>query len=247
MNKVFAELMRRSGHKYRFHGFELCWLGGRDLMNKALRTTSETLSNIIPVKFFQNQMPKDGLENIIEEYYSAFKDPELGTMSHAQKWREYAEMHIKTMIVVIDHFLRSLLSQCCSDKEVAQQLWKNAMDDQLDDAYKCALAHAEFLVDSELLRRPYTYNHYFNENIKRPKATTAAAAQSANSNSISSSSINVKLSVPLQQSNRTHADQVKENIFDVLKSYYKIARERFVNGICQQVVSRPTGVNAKER
>lgn len=83
----------------------------------------------------------------------------------AQKWREYAKMHIKTVIAVIDHFLRSLLSQCCSDKEVAHQLWENAMHDQLIDAYKRALAHAEFLVDSELLGRPYTYNHYFKENL----------------------------------------------------------------------------------
>lgn len=83
MNEVFAELMRRSGHKYRFHGFELCWLGGSDLMNKVLRTTPESLSNIIPVKLFQNEMPKDGLENIIEEHYSGFKGPELGTVSKA--------------------------------------------------------------------------------------------------------------------------------------------------------------------
>ncbi|KAH7631146.1 hypothetical protein B0T09DRAFT_398779 [Sordaria sp. MPI-SDFR-AT-0083] len=228
MNEVFAELMRRSGHKYRFHGFELCWLGGSDLMNKVLRTTPHPLSNIIPVKFFQNQMPKDGLEGIIEEHYLGFKGPKLGTFGGS----------------VLTIF----------DKEVAQQLWENAMHDQLDEAYKGALAHAEFLVDSELLGRPYTYNHYFNENLERarsrriaatqaqkahaqPSATTAAAAEFAKSDSSSnSSSIKVKISVPLQQPSKTHADQVKENI-DVLKSYYKIARKRFVDAICQQVVS----------
>lgn len=44
-------------------------------MNKVLRTTPESLSNIIPVKFFQNEMPKDGIENIIEEHYFGVQRP----------------------------------------------------------------------------------------------------------------------------------------------------------------------------
>ena len=82
MNEVYAELMRRSGHKYRFHGFEHCWLGGSDLMNKVLRTTPEALNNIIPITSFQAQMPRDGLENVIEEHYSECKGPDLGAVSY---------------------------------------------------------------------------------------------------------------------------------------------------------------------
>lgn len=172
----------------------------------------------------------------------------------SEKWREFAELHIKTIIVVIDHFLRSLLAQGCSDKEVAHQLWENAMHDQLVDAYKRALAHAEFLVDSELLGRPYTYNCYFNENLQRARNRRLAAAQAAQSaqsdeskaavtvtaESADSSSSSTNLSTDVQQNqpSKTNADQVKEDIFDILESYYKIARVRFVDAICQQVVSR---------
>jgi hypothetical protein len=112
------------------------------------------------------------------------------------------------------------------------------MHDQLIDAYKRALAHAEFLVDSELRGRRYTYNHHFNQNLQRArnrrvaaaqaqtahaqsKATAAAAAESAN---FDSNSPNVNASVPLQQPDKTNAD-------------HKIARKRFVDAICQQVVS----------
>lgn len=81
LNEVFAESMRRSGHKYRFCDSELGGQEGNDLKNKFLRAIPEHLRNMIPLELFLNQVPKEGLANIIEQHYTGFKGPELGTVS----------------------------------------------------------------------------------------------------------------------------------------------------------------------
>jgi hypothetical protein len=36
--------------------------------------------------------------------------------------------------------------------------------------------------------------------------------------------------------NRSNAEQVKEDIHDILQSYYKVARKRFVDNVCRTVI-----------
>ena len=52
-----------------------------------------------------------------------------------------------------------------------------------------------------------------------------------------------RLVVPLEHlksysRNKGNAEQVREDIHDTLKSYYKVARKRFVDNVCQQAIHR---------
>lgn len=60
---------------------------------------------------------------------------------------------------------------------------------------------------------PSTVNHYFNANLQKKRNERQAVVD------------------------RDNTQQVCEDIADSLASYYKVARKRFVDSVCQQVVN----------
>lgn len=107
------------------------------------------------------------------------------------------------------------------------------------------MEHARFLLTVERESKPMTYNHYFNANLQKARSGRLMAAAKANSavphcNKCSQAVGNQKMiststlgSIAVDKSN---ARQTCEDVHDILQSYYKVARKRFVDVICQQVI-----------
>jgi hypothetical protein len=147
--------------------------------------------------------------------------------------------HVETVIVVVHYFIVMLLRQTFADQRMREELWESVLLEKLQTAYARAKDHADFLLDIEINGRPSTYNHYFFDNLQmaRSQRLTQALRVAANDKLQDGDLIKVDLStVPNQVISKSNAEQVKEDIHDILESYYKVSCKRFVDLICRQAI-----------
>lgn len=143
--------------------------------------------------------------------------------------------------MVVQNFIMKVLSVIITDKVVRDTLCEEVLFDKLLAAHKRAMDHARFLLDVEINARPYTYNHYFAANLNKRKLQRFEKMFHDNgepSNTFGTAD-NRSLTIAKfrdLQFKQSNAEQVHEDIHDILLSYYKVSRKRFVDAICQQVI-----------
>jgi hypothetical protein len=145
--------------------------------------------------------------------------------------------HVSRSIGLVHDYVSKLLTRICPDKQVRSQLWETVLVDQLRKAYVRAMDQARFLLRIEQQGRPCTYNHYFNSEVQkkrqdRMKKLTEAASYT-NNKGVERITV---ASVQNMVTNKANAQQMREDILDVLTSYYKVSRKRIVDNICTQVI-----------
>ncbi|KAG7126017.1 hypothetical protein HYQ44_001057 [Verticillium longisporum] len=192
----------------------------------------------------------------IARIYDSSRGPELGTFGgsalaeafrdQSQKWEPLALRYTSQAIRIVHHFIVELLKVVCPDENMRGHLMRMVLQQKLCNSYKRAMKHTQFILDIERNGPPYTLNHYFNENLQ--KCRTARLAASISTHSILPSSnrnasgnrIREITIDPSQLSeittHKSNSLQVHEDIHDILKSYYKVARKRFVDVVCQQSI-----------
>lgn len=145
-------------------------------------------------------------------------------------------------------YISELLDVLCPSKQIRAQLWDSILLDKLRAAYHHAMAHARFLLAMERDGRPTTFNHYFNANLQRKRNERLAESLKKIAVKFNDGYVDGDddgdddLYIPLSQlsahaSDKDNAQQICEDVVDTLASYYKVARKRFVDTICQQVVN----------
>ncbi|KAF2788844.1 hypothetical protein K505DRAFT_285390 [Melanomma pulvis-pyrius CBS 109.77] len=189
----------------------------------------------------------DSIMDHIEKVYQLNRGPELGTFSgsilsatfreQTEKWEPLVLAHVSRSIGLVHDYISKLLTCICPDKQVQNQLWETVLVDELRKAYARAMEQARFLLRIERQGRPSTYNHYFNSEVQKKRqyrmekiieAESYADSQSENLVPVSSLYNGVI--------NKENAQQIREDILDVLTSYYKVSRKRFVDNVCRQVI-----------
>jgi hypothetical protein len=152
------------------------------------------------------------------------------------------QSHTSAAIVIVHQFIKELLEEVCPDTCVRQELWETLLLDKLQEAYTKAMDHANFLLKIERQGILTTCNHYFNSNLQnaRGERVIAALKRSGTYQRLSLEEQDGWVFTDAQMSNlsidRSNIDQVREDIHDILKSYYKVSRKRFVDVVCQQVI-----------
>ncbi|KAL2266992.1 hypothetical protein VTJ83DRAFT_4269 [Remersonia thermophila] len=191
---------------------------------------------------------KGAIMSNIERHYSMSRGPELGTFGgsllamifreQASKWRSMVMAHVESVIVTVHQFIQTLLEETVEDKRMREELFEIVLLGHLQNAYRRAKEHAEFLLRIELDGRPSTYNHYFNDNLQVARSERLTVLVKATAVGQHSDDVyRIKLSdVGKIATNKSNADQVKEDIHDVLKSYYKVSRKRFVDTVCRVAI-----------
>ncbi|KAK3319348.1 P-loop containing nucleoside triphosphate hydrolase protein [Apodospora peruviana] len=186
------------------------------------------LDQIVPADKYTCAEPEGtSIMKYIEECYRDSRGPELGTFGgsmlamtfrdQAAKWHDIARYHVCIIIVVVHHFIKKLLNVVF-----------------LQDAYKRALDVNKHLINIELNVRPSTTNHYFSDNLSKARLERFTKDAKKHMTSLDGT---VKLSQLTRLVNdKGNVEQTKEDIHDILKSYYKVARKRFVDNINRQVV-----------
>lgn len=138
----------------------------------------------------------------------------------------------------VHDFTYKALAHVCPDEGVRSGLW-SVLQEQLVDRYRAAVDHVGFIIRVERFGTPLTTNHYFNENLQKCKADrlekllgkhaepqdTLAWPQVGKVVSLD----RIKKSMAMDNSEYTI-----QEIRDILESYYKVARKRFVDTVCMQ-------------
>lgn len=166
----------------------------------------------------------------------------LGTTfkEQSEKWEKLVLSHVSNAIVLVHHFINSLLKETFPEKHVREELWEGILLERLCDAYKAAMNHARFLLEIEREGKPITYNHYFNANLQRGRAKRMQdkidEMKGEDPDRVHWGSNSIIDLLCRLTFDKTNAAQVGEDIHDILAGYYKVARKRFVDVVCQQVV-----------
>jgi hypothetical protein len=155
-----------------------------------------------------------------------------------EKWEPLVLAHISKAIAVVHSFIVRLLEHICPDTQIRTQLWDNLVMEKVRGACNRAMDHARFLLSIERGDQPSTFNHYFNAEVQKKRlgrVETLIGKQNKfqddkKNNYMPTNSLRT-LAV-----DRGNMQQTSEDSLDVLTSYYKVSRKRFVNAICMQVI-----------
>lgn len=157
----------------------------------------------------------------------------------SEKWSPLVVSHTSKAILLVHDYIVKLLPKLCPDRQTRDQLWDTLIVDKLRDAYCRAMRHTYFLLKIERGGTPTTFNHYFNANLQKKRGERISHSLRSSSLSIDHSADRYVSLDTLSRhvTNKDNAQQICEDIMDILGSYYKVARKRFVDTICQQVVN----------
>ncbi|KAG9379918.1 Dynamin family protein [Pyrenophora tritici-repentis] len=169
------------------------------------------------------------LDNIISKD-SGIENPRSGITSWTEK------LYLQSRGVDLGIFGGTILSSAFREQS-----------DKWPSMAKIGITSSNILVSLERDKKPYTVNHYFNENLQIVRGNRKAAMLKAKSRQEikrgfhNSAQVSDNLIVDLEDvrsttKNKSNVDQVKEEIHDILWSYYRVARKRFVDNVYQQAV-----------
>ncbi|KAI1119357.1 interferon-induced GTP-binding protein Mx2 [Nemania sp. NC0429] len=199
----------------------------------------------------------------IERVYMSSRGQEMGTFAgsllgtmfqeQSKKWESITLVHVTMITWHVHHFIHEALRESCPDPKVFEELWNTYLLDELQGSYCAALEKAKLLLEIERNCCPITLNRSFYEILQKEQGKRFVSAMGELSIDgpgiphaypdspyqapedevlrISKSSLQ---SLALDKTNPEH---VREYMHDVLYSYYKISRERFVDVVCQQAVN----------
>ena len=135
-------------------------------------------------------------------------------------------------------FIDALLSALCLDEQVKLNLW-TFMLEELIRRYKKIMEHVKFVVRTEREGTLLTLNNNFNKNLEKARIERlmtnvrghAATVYDAGGSHPQSAVYMDKISRSVPMGNLDHT---VGDIHNILKAYYEVARERFVDTICIQ-------------
>lgn len=96
--------------------------------------------------------------------------------------------------------------------------------------------HARFLLAIERGGKPTTFNHYFNSTLQKKRTYRICKSYGELAININGGKYVPLASMGQRATDMDNAQQTREDILDALESYYKVARKRFVDVVCQHVV-----------
>jgi hypothetical protein len=126
----------------------------------------------------------------------------------------------------------------CPDDRIRDRIWEELLQDRVYAAYTRAIDQARFLLRVERDGKPTTYNHYFNSEMQQRRldridATIETQASKNDAEKVTLLPAATLSSLVVDEGN---VDQACEDILDILVSYYKVSRKRFVDAVCMQVI-----------
>ncbi|CAM1503103.1 Fc.00g078790.m01.CDS01 [Cosmosporella sp. VM-42] len=204
------------------------------------------LAEILTDPYQCSDPASDCILEFIEEEYITSRGYELGTFSsemlpvtfkeQSKKWPRIARAHVSNAILIVHHFISTVLETACPDPGIRNQLWTYLLE-ELQKRYQHAIEHTEFLLKVEFEGKTMTYNPTFDEALRRTKASQAALLEDHARKAIESEEMGTfSMVMNSMFGHKNPVEQTRRDIHDVLHSYYDIARSRFVDVICQQVI-----------
>ncbi|KAH7263114.1 P-loop containing nucleoside triphosphate hydrolase protein [Fusarium tricinctum] len=200
-------------------------------------------------------IPDGDILTYIENEYLTSRGYEIGTFSgemlpttfkeQTKKWGPMARAHVSNAILIVHHFIRTVLDSCCPDEPIREELWSFLLDD-LQGRYRRAVEHVEFLLKVEFEGKSITYDPTFNEALTNLKFAHAKGLGQEVEKSINALPDTERNLARVAQKARQLVDSrfekeeplktTRRDIHNVLQTFYSNARGRFVDVVCQQVI-----------
>ena len=195
----------------------------------------------------------------LTEVYTTSRGFEIGTFDpsllaiilkkQSINWNGLALGYISDVVFLTHSFIMDLLQLICSDRRVQIGL-RSMLMDGLISIYKQAFEHVQFILKVERTGTPRTLNHYFNDNLETRYVGYAVRAyyiymlcrrQQRMRDNAAQKSLDgckhgtvVRLHDIIQNHPMSNVQHIVQDLHDILESYYKVARKRFVDTVCMQ-------------
>lgn len=194
--------------------------------------------------------PAKDTESVMEwigHLYRRSRGFEIGTINpsllpslffeQTRSWHFYSIQHVRNIVFHVHGFIRELLGFLCEEHGVANRIWAK-LGMELRNTYTKALEHATFLVEVERTGNLITLNHYFADIVqKRRLARVEKRLKDLRTWTTNDDQKDTLLRLEDTLSAlASNDDHTIEDLHDSLKSYHKVARKRFVDAICKQVI-----------
>ncbi|KAI0848258.1 P-loop containing nucleoside triphosphate hydrolase protein [Daldinia vernicosa] len=216
----------------------------------------DTLDTVMP--------DTSGQEDIMDYISGVYRDsrgldlgiaggPLTSTMfkEQSKKWKPITLDYMSRVIWAVHHFIVQALEATCPDERVREELWSGYLLEELQKSYRGAMDKAKELLSIEREGIPLTLNHYFNDNLQKAqsgrlvshieKLGTEGDMGTPDANgTIIKSEPGIHLTWAQLKNlsfNMANSQYVQEYMHDLLKSYYKLSRKRFVDVVCQQAIN----------
>ncbi|KAK3317134.1 dynamin family protein [Cercophora scortea] len=197
----------------------------------------------------------DSINEHLEELYLKSRGYELGTFNwaiiptsfrdQAKKWENLTLAHVSNAILVVHHFIHEIIWETCPDAKIRTELWAFILDDLLE-CYHRAMEHAKFLLHVELNGNAVTCNPEFDSLLRRarhdgimgllqPHAVCLRKSDDPGLDTSKSRYVLLDQATAYAAGNSS-LESICSHIHDVVKCYYNVARSRFVDNICVQVI-----------
>lgn len=192
----------------------------------------------------------------IREHYRSSRGSELPGMVNpivvqnlfkwqSQAWAHHSKAHVKMIQRLTNAFISDLLKQVCPDTDLEPRI-KARLAPLIERAYERAEAELQSILKSEregvLLTLDISYADKLQEARKQRTMLALKAVQLSatihNDEEARTAAAKERLQRILDAVSLSNEIQSVNDIHDILRSYYYVARKRFVDNVAVQVVER---------
>ncbi|KAJ4203156.1 hypothetical protein NW767_005266 [Fusarium falciforme] len=198
----------------------------------------------------ETPMPHDDVTSWISNIYLQNRGPDIGTFNanlvatafaeQSRKWAEMTKTYMSRVILTVHRFIAATIRSVCQEEQARSQLW-SAILDSLVERYRMAMDQAMLLVEVEQHKKPYTLNPQFAEarskarghritELLRPKARKDTKQWGELQYMVNLDDI------PKAAEGKSNMEQLQEEIHDILRAYYRLALDRFIDNVFQLAV-----------
>ncbi|KAL1867172.1 hypothetical protein VTK73DRAFT_4284 [Phialemonium thermophilum] len=153
----------------------------------------------------------------------------------SRNWGALTSVYMSRVVVTLHRFIATALRSVCPDDEARKQLW-SAILDSLVERYQKAVDHAHLLIEVERHKQPYTLNQQFSEALSKARGERITELLHPKARKDTKQYGELQYMVNLDDIARAAAgkrnlDRMQEEIHDILRAYYNLALDRFVDNV----------------
>ncbi|KAI9736866.1 MAG: hypothetical protein M1818_005917 [Claussenomyces sp. TS43310] len=217
-------------------------------LTKLDESSYQELSDLVQQDWDIPEPIEDGIIEWIGQEYRKARGFGLATIGpsilptiwqeQSKKWEGLTMNYLADMIFYVHDFICQVLAHVCPDERIRSSLW-SLLQELLLERYQRAVEHVKFIIEVERSGTPLTTNHYFNDNLQKYRSRRLTTILEKNAeNSYNRNGAPGGRVLTLQQVQESLAmdntEHTIQEIHDILASYYKVARKRFVDTVCMQ-------------
>jgi hypothetical protein len=194
--------------------------------------------------------PNGGITGWISDVYLRSRGLDLGTFNahlvsvtfaeQSRKWGQMTKVYMSRVIVTVHRFIAAALRSVCPDEQARSQLW-SAILETLLERYEMAISQATLLVEVEQRKTPYTLNRQFNEALSKARGLRITELLRPKARKDTKQYGELQYMVNLDDiakaaEGKSNVEQLQEEIHDILRAYYSLALDRFIDNVFQLAV-----------